>query len=237
MNRRRAAGHDPQRARGAGGGRRRGSRPADPVERSGRPRGSGRKSSPTDVVTQTDLDAESLIRELLAAATPDAGFLGEEGGQRPGRSGAGCNGSSIRSTARSTSSTTFPVVAVSVAAAVDGVVVAGAVVDVLRGETFCAAAGHGATLDGDPIRVSDVPERSITPWSPPGSPTERTSADRQARRRPRVCSLPPATSAASVRPPCSCAGSGPAGSTRTSSATSRSGTTPPRRSSPRRPVP
>ena len=49
----------------------------------GRATGLGDKSSPTDVVTRTDLDAEELIRRLLADATPGAGVLGEEGGQTP----------------------------------------------------------------------------------------------------------------------------------------------------------
>src|ERR671917_105752 len=44
---------------------------ADPV---------GHKSSPTDIVTSTDLRAEALLTERLAAETPDAGILGEEGG-------------------------------------------------------------------------------------------------------------------------------------------------------------
>jgi len=39
-----------------------------------------RKSSPTDVVTQTDLRAEECVRGVLLAATPDAGVLAEEGG-------------------------------------------------------------------------------------------------------------------------------------------------------------
>ena len=51
----------------------------------------------------------------------------------------------------------LPVVAVSVAAAVDGAVVAGAVVDVVGAETWSAAVGHGARLDGDPIGVSTCP--------------------------------------------------------------------------------
>ena len=44
----------------------------------------------------------------------------------------------------------LPVMAVSVAAALDGDVVAGAVVDVIRDETFSAAAGWGARCDGIP---------------------------------------------------------------------------------------
>jgi myo-inositol-1(or 4)-monophosphatase len=48
----------------------------------------------------------------------------------------------------------LPVVAVSVAAALDGDVVAGAVVDVLRDETFSASVGHGARLGGNPLELS-----------------------------------------------------------------------------------
>lgn len=45
------------------------------------------KSSAEDVVTRADRDTESLIRDLLADARPDDGFLGEEGGAEPGTSG------------------------------------------------------------------------------------------------------------------------------------------------------
>lgn len=55
------------------------------------------KSTPTDAVTQTDLDAERLIRDSLSAATPGCGFVGEEEG--PARRAPGWRGSSIPSTA------------------------------------------------------------------------------------------------------------------------------------------
>lgn len=114
------------------------------------------KSSPTDVVTRTDLDAEQLIRRMLTDTTPGAGILGEEGGQtltpvgEPGR---------LQWVVDPLDGTvnflySLPVIGVSVAAALDGDVVAGAVVDVLRDETFSAAAGHGARLGGSPIEVS-----------------------------------------------------------------------------------
>jgi myo-inositol-1(or 4)-monophosphatase len=114
----------------------------------------GEKSSPTDVVTRTDLDAEQLIRRMLADTTPGAGILGEEGGQtltgEPGR---------LQWVVDPLDGTvnflySLPVIGVSVAAALDGDVVAGAVVDVLRDETFSASAGHGARLGGSPIEVS-----------------------------------------------------------------------------------
>jgi myo-inositol-1(or 4)-monophosphatase len=118
----------------------------------------GAKSSPTDVVTRTDLDAEALIRRLLAAATPDASVLGEEGGDT-GTAGGRAELQWVVDPLDGTVNFLYglPVMAVSVAAAVDGEVVAGAVVDVLRDETFSAAAGAGARLDGQPIEVSRCP--------------------------------------------------------------------------------
>jgi myo-inositol-1(or 4)-monophosphatase len=47
-----------------------------------------------------------------------------------------------------------PLFAVSIAAALDGEIVAGVVIDVLRDERFSAHRGGGARLDGEPITVS-----------------------------------------------------------------------------------
>jgi myo-inositol-1(or 4)-monophosphatase len=115
----------------------------------------GEKSSPTDVVTRTDLDAEQLIRRMLADATPGAGVLGEEGGQTPG----GVDAARLQWVVDPLDGTVnflyaLPVVAVSVAAALDGDVVAGAVVDVLRDETFSASVGRGARLGDKPLEIS-----------------------------------------------------------------------------------
>lgn len=109
------------------------------------------KSSPTDAVTQTDLDAEHLIRGILAEATPDAGIFGEEGGgTRPG--------ADLQWVIDPLDGTInflygLPVVAVSIAAVLEGLVVAGAVVDVVRGEVFSAGIDQGASLDDAPIHV------------------------------------------------------------------------------------
>ena len=118
----------------------------------------GDKSSPTDVVTRTDLDAEEMIRRQLADATPGASVLGEEGGRTPAAPGG--DQARLQWVVDPLDGTvnflySLPVMAVSVAAAFDGDVVAGAVVDVLRDETFSAAAGSGARVDGRRIKVSD----------------------------------------------------------------------------------
>lgn len=57
----------------------------------------------------------------------------------------------------------FPWYAVSVAALLDGVPVAGVVLNAATGELFAATRGGGATRDGTPIRVStiDAPRRAL----------------------------------------------------------------------------
>lgn len=122
----------------------------------GRRAGLTTKSSPTDIVTQTDLDSERLIHRHLVAVTPDAGFVGEEATAQPTPGRLQWIVDPLDGTVNFHYG--LPVVAVSVGAAIDGRVVAGAVVDVFRNETFSAAIGHGARLDGDPITVSDCPE-------------------------------------------------------------------------------
>ncbi len=53
----------------------------------GREQALATKTSPTDLVSEADLASERLIRERLAAARLDDGFLGEEGGGQEGTSG------------------------------------------------------------------------------------------------------------------------------------------------------
>jgi myo-inositol-1(or 4)-monophosphatase len=102
------------------------------------------KSSPTDVVTQADRAAEKLIRERLQAARPGDAILGEEGGE----SGGGL----VRWIVDPLDGTVnflygLPGWAVSVAAEVAGVVVAGAICVPLQRSTFRATLGGGAWLD------------------------------------------------------------------------------------------
>jgi myo-inositol-1(or 4)-monophosphatase len=118
----------------------------------GRPDPVGHKSSPTDVVTETDLRTEALIRERLREATPEAGVLGEEGETTD----PGARVQWVIDPLDGTVNFLYgvPLFAVSIAAAVDGEVVAGAVIDVLRNELFSAHLGGGARRDGEPIAVS-----------------------------------------------------------------------------------
>jgi myo-inositol-1(or 4)-monophosphatase len=113
------------------------------------------KSSPVDVVTAVDTASEQLIVGRLLAARPDDGVLGEEGADRTGTSGVRWVVDPIDGTVNFLYG--LPAFAVSIAAEVDGVVVAGVVLDVSRGELFTACAGGGAFLEAPgaaPVRLS-----------------------------------------------------------------------------------
>lgn len=122
----------------------------------GRARLLGVKTTPTDIVTQLDLDAEAAVRAVLTGRTPDAGVLGEEGGSSE-------PGAAVQWIVDPLDGTVnyfygVPLCAVSVAAAVRGQVVAGAVVDVWRAELFAAHVGGGARLDSTAISTSTCSE-------------------------------------------------------------------------------
>jgi myo-inositol-1(or 4)-monophosphatase len=120
------------------------------------------KSSATDMVTEVDRASEDLIVRELLAARPDDGILAEEGSGRAGTSG-------VRWVVDPLDGTTnylygYGSWAVSIAAEIgaegDSQVVAGVVIDAARGETFSAARGQGAQLDGEPIACSSETELS-----------------------------------------------------------------------------
>ncbi|RVW03971.1 inositol monophosphatase family protein [Rhodococcus xishaensis] len=102
------------------------------------------KSTPTDPVTVVDTEAEQLIRTRLAELRPHDRILGEEGGGEKGVGGTRWVVDPIDGTVNFLYG--IPAYSVSVAAQVDGVSVAGAVVDVPGGITYSAAAGEGATF-------------------------------------------------------------------------------------------
>src|SRR5829696_8326463 len=115
----------------------------------------GTKTSPTDMVTEMDRASEAMVVDRLLRARPDDGVLGEEGTARPGTSG-------VRWVVDPLDGTTnylygFPAWAVSVAAEVDGVVVAAVVADPSHGELFAATRGGGATCNGRPLAVGPGP--------------------------------------------------------------------------------
>lgn len=108
------------------------------------------KSSATDLVTQVDQETERWLVDELARRRPDDAILGEEGGGRAGTSGVRWVLDPIDGTVNFVLG--IPVYAVSVAAEIDGVVVAGAVCNPVSGELFHARLGGGAHLDGRRLR-------------------------------------------------------------------------------------
>jgi myo-inositol-1(or 4)-monophosphatase len=110
------------------------------------------KSTPTDVVSEADHAAERLIRERIAAARPDDGILGEEGGDRAGTSGVRWVVDPLDGTVNFLFG--LPQWAVSIACEDSGGALAGVVYDPLRDELFSAERDGPATRDGAPIAGS-----------------------------------------------------------------------------------
>ena len=117
------------------------------------------KSTPTDPVTEADRAAERFVVEGLAAARPGDLVLGEEGGFRPVGSEAAPD--AVRWLLDPIDGTVnfvygIPAYAVSLAAEVDGVVVAGVVRNVVTGEEWTAVRGGGSWRDGARLTGSAV---------------------------------------------------------------------------------
>jgi len=115
------------------------------------------KSTATDLVTEVDRATDAWIRAALLEHRPDDGLLTEEDRQVAGRSGIVWVVDPIDGTTNFVHG--IAPYAVSIAATVDGdQPVAGAVVEIAHDQRFVAALGHGATLDGRPLRcATDVP--------------------------------------------------------------------------------
>ena len=112
------------------------------------------KSSDVDVVTQADRDSETLIRATILAERPDDSFLGEEGDDVAGTTGVRWIVDPIDGTVNFVYG--LPEYAVSIAAEVDGRVVAGIVVNVATGVEHTAyrtETGVVARRDGEPVGV------------------------------------------------------------------------------------
>jgi myo-inositol-1(or 4)-monophosphatase len=117
------------------------------------------KSSATDIVTEMDQASERLLVEHIRAVRPEDGFLGEEGADEAGTSGVTWVIDPIDGTVNYLYQ--LPAFAVSVGVRVGDEMVAGAVVNPTSGEVFTARRGHGAWLDGRPIRANAAPEMAM----------------------------------------------------------------------------
>ncbi|MBS1838323.1 MAG: inositol monophosphatase [Actinobacteria bacterium] len=106
------------------------------------------KSTATDLVTEMDRAAEGLIRSIIAAARPADRFVGEESASDEDDT-SGTDRTGVTWWVDPIDGTTnyvydHPGYAVSIAAAVDGEVVAGVVADPTHGRTYRATLGGGA---------------------------------------------------------------------------------------------
>jgi myo-inositol-1(or 4)-monophosphatase len=108
------------------------------------------KSSDVDVVTQADRESEALIRRLVLGRRPGDAFLGEESGTAPGSSGVRWVVDPIDGTVNYLYG--LPEYAVSIAAEVDGEVVAAVVLNAATGVEYVAMAGD-ARRDGESLDV------------------------------------------------------------------------------------
>jgi myo-inositol-1(or 4)-monophosphatase len=110
--------------------------------------------SAVDPVTQVDRHAEDAIRAVLGSHFPDDPILGEEGGGGDWRRGRIWIVDPLDGTVNFVHR--LPQVAVSVALWDEGRPLVGVIVDVARNDEFVAVEGEGATLNGDPIHVSET---------------------------------------------------------------------------------
>jgi myo-inositol-1(or 4)-monophosphatase len=120
---------------------------------SGEQHGVTSKSTPTDLVSEADLAAERMIREMLSSRRPEDGFLGEEGGEQPGSSGLRWVVDPLDGTINFLFG--IPQWCVSVAVEDSHGSLVAAIFDPNRDELFTAVRGGHASLNGNRITPTD----------------------------------------------------------------------------------
>jgi myo-inositol-1(or 4)-monophosphatase len=115
------------------------------------------KKGAIDLVTNIDIEVERGFRAMIAERFPDHEVLGEEfveAGQRDTIPGFCWVFDPVDGTTNYAHG--LPIFCSSLALEIDGEPVAGAVYDPTRRELFTAERGHGAWLNGRPLRVSSA---------------------------------------------------------------------------------
>lgn len=124
------------------------------------------KTSPIDIVTEVDLEAETHLRSRLAELRPEDGILGEEGQDTRGTSGVTWILDPIDGTVNFLYG--LPSYSVSVAAVTgppvpeEWDIIAGAVYEGGTRSLWSAAKGEGAWLDGRPLRRGAGPGPALS---------------------------------------------------------------------------
>jgi len=116
-----------------------------------------REKAPADLVTSADLAAQQAVQDTVAEAFPDHDFMGEE------ENGPPLGEATHRWIVDPLDGTTnyvhrIPFYCTSVALEIEGRLAVGVIHDPCTRECFAATAGRGATLNGEPIHVSDAPD-------------------------------------------------------------------------------
>jgi len=118
------------------------------------------EKSRADYVSAADRDSEHAIHDIIAVRHGDATVLGEE--LSPEIAASKMSEGLVFVVDPLDGTTNFlhglSWYAVSIAALVDGVILAGAILNVPTGELFTAVEGRGARRNGQPIRVSATTE-------------------------------------------------------------------------------
>ncbi|MDP8257927.1 MAG: inositol monophosphatase family protein [Candidatus Aadella gelida] len=122
------------------------------VSRVGNIREIKHKGGINNIVTDADKASEKMIIDLITKEFPEHSILAEESGMSENKSGIKWIIDPIDGTTNFAHG--FPVFCVSIGVAIDGEVAVGAVYDPTRKELFVGEKGKGATINGNPIRVS-----------------------------------------------------------------------------------
>src|SRR2546421_11025073 len=122
------------------------------------------KSTATDVVTAADKSTERYVRDVLRERRPGDTVLGEESGESTGTGRVRWILDPIDGTVNYLYG--LPQYAVSLAAELDGQVVAGVVRNAANGEEWTAVRGAGAYPARRPLHGSAAPELGPTPGAP-----------------------------------------------------------------------
>jgi myo-inositol-1(or 4)-monophosphatase len=173
-------------------------RAAGEVLREWAPKFSVREKGPANLVTEADFAAQDVIVRCIRARFPNHGFLAEEGlDESPREEPFRWIIDPLDGTSNYVHG--FPYYAVSIGLEIAGAMVLGVILDPNRDEIFSATLGQGARLNGQPIRVSAVPDltRSFVVASlPPGIGRDDPSVQRLLRILPHAQSVQRTGSAA-----------------------------------------
>jgi myo-inositol-1(or 4)-monophosphatase len=148
--------------------------------------GTGTKSSPTDLEIVMGREAERLVLDDLAERRPDDAVLVNENRSRTGNSRVRWILNPLDGTVNYTSGLSS--YGVSLAAEVDGVVVAGAVYSALFGTVFDVVLDGGARADGDLVTCTGATDLASSLIATGFS----DSAERRARQGRAIAELLPA---------------------------------------------